>query len=539
MEIQPIFTIGSSSVSIDAKQLKSFSSDGYNRSHSELKLIKATTDAQAISAFLNEYKDSPHTLISYAKEIERLLLWCVHVAKIGISDINRDHIVEYQEFISNPTPQKKWCGSKASRYKKDGEINPEWRPFFCGLSDASLKVSLKILDSFFNYLVEMHYLQGNPVAMNRRRKKKSNAGARLVERYLEMDELISVLDALDNYPVRKDSDAFRVARARYIILLLFYSGMRISEASHHTMGNFIQRDKCWFLSIIGKGKKPRDIPVPDELLKALAVFRELINLPSSEPTFKEHTPLVPNIGLNETLQTRRIDQIVKWAFHLGADLIENKSPHKASKLRQASAHWLRHSYVTYLLDSGAPLKVAQENAGHSNISTTMLYRHVSQTNRHTATRHLSIDDANKDSKQITANKINDADALMADFIKKTKFTKSDKKITVLGNDDDTEKTITLKMHFFVENNSEFVRGKGKSLKEIDRYVFSEYDIKIIDLDCADYEITLPYTTYKSLDDTIEEIQDEACQIADSRNCWIEFDVYTFDGDKSFPFAEWD
>ena len=67
----------------------------------------------------------------------------------------------------------------------------------------------------------------------------------------------------------------------------------------------------------------------------------------------------------------RIDQIVKWAFDLGASAIESKSPHKASKLRQASAHWLRHSYVTYLLDSGAPLKVAQENAGHSNILLQM------------------------------------------------------------------------------------------------------------------------------------------------------------------------
>jgi len=42
------------------------------------------------------------------------------------------------------------------------------------------------------------------------------------------------------------------------------------------------------------------------------------------------------------------------------------------------------------LDSGAPLKVAQENAGHSNIGTTMHYRHVAQTDRHEATRGLSL-----------------------------------------------------------------------------------------------------------------------------------------------------
>lgn len=389
MKITPLFSISSNEVNIQKSALRVLKENGYNRSHSKIKLIKANTDVDAVSAFLNEYKESPHTLISYTKEIERLLLWCIHVAKIGITDITREHIVEYSEFIQNPKPALTWCGTKSSRYQKDGSINSEWRPFYVGLSSASTKKAMKILDSFFTYLVEMNYLYGNPVAINRRRKRKPE-NARLVDRYLEMDELIAVLEALDHYPLKDhERDAFRIARARYIILLLFYSGMRISEAANHTMGNFILRDHCWFLSIIGKGKKPRDIPIPDELLKSLSIFRKLITLPQ-QPRFKESTPLVPNIGLNGTLQTRRIDQIVKWAFQLGADRIEKKSAHKASKLRQASAHWLRHSYVTYLLDSGASLKVAQENAGHSNISTTMHYRHVSQTNRHSETRDLII-----------------------------------------------------------------------------------------------------------------------------------------------------
>lgn len=58
---------------------------------------------------------------------------------------------------------------------------------------------------------------------------------------------------------------------------------------------------------------------------------------------------------------------------LGANCFEPDEPQRASKLRSASAHWFRHSYVMYLLNSGAPLIVAQENAGHSDISTTMHY----------------------------------------------------------------------------------------------------------------------------------------------------------------------
>jgi site-specific recombinase XerD len=115
-----------------------------------------------------------------------------------------------------------------------------------------------------------------------------------------------------------------------------------------------------------------------------------VNLPSAQPKFREKTPLIPMQNLKKPISTRRIDQILKWAFNLGAVQFEPENLRKASKLRVASAHWLRHSYVTYLLESGAPLKVAQENAGHSDIGTTIHYRHVAQTDRHEATRQLSL-----------------------------------------------------------------------------------------------------------------------------------------------------
>lgn len=161
------------------------------------------------------------------------------------------------------------------------------------------------------------------------------------------------------------------------------------------MGNFIQREKNWFLRVRGKGKKVREIPVPDNLLHALEEFRVSIELPSPLPKFREKTPLIPMQNLTQPISTRRINQILRWAFDLGAAQFELNEPRKASKLRSASAHWLRHSYVTYLLESGAPLKVAQENAGHSDVGTTMHYRHVAQTDRHAATRNLSLVDENK------------------------------------------------------------------------------------------------------------------------------------------------
>jgi len=385
--ITPLFILSYDTEQIGRDLIK-FTHDNYNKELTS-SLIDAQNDAEAISIFLNEYKESTETLRSYAKEVERLLLWCIHVAKINISSLRRNHLTLYQDFLKNPSPKKIWCGASAARLKKNGQINPDWRPFVRGLGANSIKKSIKILDSFFNYLVQTNYLIGNPLAVDRRRKRRNQAKTRIIDRYLELDEIKATLKALSLYPSDNES-SFQVVRARYIILLLFYSGLRISEAANHTMGNFIQREGNWFLRVVGKGKKLREIPVPDELREALGNFRLKVNLPSKEPKFRERTPLIPMQNLQQAISSRRIDQILKWAFHLGANQFEPKNPQKASKLRQASAHWLRHSYVTYLLDSGAPLKVAQENAGHSDIGTTMLYRHVAQADRFEATRGLSL-----------------------------------------------------------------------------------------------------------------------------------------------------
>lgn len=387
--IAPLFSSINDSESL-GQAIISFVSDDYNKALGQ-SLLNAKNDAQAISSFLSEFRDSPLTLQSYAKEIERLLLWCIHVAKKNVSSLRRNDLVDYQAFLKQPMPKKIWIGSKVARQLKDGTINPKWRPFGKGLGPSSINKAITILDSFFNYLVQTNYLAGNPLAVERRRKRRNRQKPQLIDRYLEVEEIFTILSAIDDYPSETEQKQFQVVRAKYILLLLFYTGLRISEAANHRMGNFIQRQENWFLRITGKGKKIREIPVPDDLLAAVAEFRLKVGLPSPEPKFRERTPLIPMQNLKQSISTRRIDQIVKWAFNLGAIVYEkNNEPRRSSKLQQASAHWLRHSYVTSLLDSGAPLKVAQENAGHRDVGTTMHYRHIAQTDRHTVTRGLSL-----------------------------------------------------------------------------------------------------------------------------------------------------
>lgn len=388
--IKPLFKFTQQSDNMGAAIID-FAHDDYNKELGQA-LIEANNDGEAISAFLREYKESKETLRSYAKEVERLLLWCIYIAKINISSLRRTHLQAYQDFLKNPEPQKIWCGPSVSRLTRDGAINKNWRPFAKGLSGASINKALTILDSFFNYLVQANYLIGNPLAVDRRRKKRQDRAPNIIDRYLEKDEINATLKALSEFRTDNESQIFQAIRAKYIILLLFYTGLRIAEAANHTMGDFKKRKDRWFLRILGKGKKLREIPIPDVLMDALAHFRKMVGLHSPEPTYQESTPLIPMKNLDSPISTRRIDQILKWAFQQGAATFELSEPHKASKLKSASAHWLRHSYVTYLLESGASLKVAQENAGHADVGTTMHYRHVAQTDRHEATNLMTLKD---------------------------------------------------------------------------------------------------------------------------------------------------
>ena len=154
------------------------------------------------------------------------------------------------------------------------------------------------------------------------------------------------------------------------------------------MGHFTLIEGEWFLSVIGKGEKPRKIVVVDEYLDVLVDFRKQMELATHLPAFQEATPLVPALDKRRPIGDSRISQILRQAFNYGADaldLLAAKEPehahihqHKASKLRKASAHWLRHSYGTYLVKSECPIEKVKELMGHSDISTTMIYVHIAK-----------------------------------------------------------------------------------------------------------------------------------------------------------------
>ena len=85
----------------------------------------------------------------------------------------------------------------------------------------------------------------------------------------------------------------------------------------------------------------------------------------------------------------------------------------------------------------------------------------------------------------------------------------------------------------IENNSKFVRGKRKVREHIEQFILSEYEFKKLDADGYDYEITIPHENDKDLDEIIDDMLSEMGSTADYRNCFIEADVSTLDGEKTW------
>jgi hypothetical protein len=95
------------------------------------------------------------------------------------------------------------------------------------------------------------------------------------------------------------------------------------------------------------------------------------------------------------------------------------------------------------------------------------------------------------------------------------------------------KTLKVSVHIILENNSRFVRGKSRSLKEIEDYCLSEYKAKKLENDGWEYELTFQYEHDEDLENQIEDLAVEMSSEADSRNGFIECHFSEVGTDRSW------
>lgn len=147
-------------------------------------------------------------------------------------------------------------------------------------------------------------------------------------------------------------------RNRAIVELFYGTGMRLAELHSLNVGT-IDRKKL-LVRVIGKGRKERVVPVT---LDAITFIDSYL---TQRPNKKAHSDPLFTIKNGKRLSRRQIERVVSQELSL------------VSQQKKKSPHVLRHSFATHLLDGGADIRAVKELLGHSSLSTTQIYTHVSK-----------------------------------------------------------------------------------------------------------------------------------------------------------------
>ena len=334
------------------------------------KQIDANNDLHAIQTWLQEFDHSPQTQRTYRKEAERLLLWCILQKEKALSSLNRDDLRDYQQFLVDPQPLAQWCGPRRPRH------DPRWRPFEKALTPNSIAQAITIINALLNYLVEAGYLAGNPLGlMRRQRTRKQPKQTTTTERFFEQDLWLLIIKYIQQLPRNTPRQQREHARLDFLFHFLYLLGPRISELANHNMQSIKKIQGKWWWEVTGKGQTTQQIPVNDQLLKAIIRYRQFYHL-TPLPRTHDEQPLIMNLMGTKRISVNMIHRIVKATFDGCANWIVEDHPEYAAKLRKASTHWIRHTAITHQADSGIDLRYIQRNARHASIETTMHYQHA-------------------------------------------------------------------------------------------------------------------------------------------------------------------
>ena len=214
---------------------------------------------------------------------------------------------------------------------------------------ASINQFESSLRSFFSYCKKFGYIQKNPAATLHNYK---------VQRKLPSFLLESELATLCNEP--KKNELLWKERDVALFIMLYSSGLRVSELVSIKMKDFSkEKDSCM---ILGKGRKMRRVFFSPEAVQA---FNEYLD--SRKKRF----------GLTEigSDQSAFVNQKGGALTTRGVRYIVNLYS-SAEGTKPISPHAFRHTFATSLLMNGADIRFVQQLLGHSSISTTQQYTHV-------------------------------------------------------------------------------------------------------------------------------------------------------------------
>ena len=226
--------------------------------------------------------------------------------------------------------------------------------FFAYLYDLNIGATsqariLSGLKSFWRYLTQEGLADKDPTILI----SSPTLGRHLPE-VLTYEEIQMMIDSIDLSQPNGH-------RNKAMIEVMYGCGLRVSELTNLQISNIFKSDG--FLRIIGKGSKERLVPIGDSSLKILYQYIDGARL---------HVNVKPKFTDTVFLNSRGAGLTRQMVFLIVKDLAEKNGITKA-----ISPHTFRHSFATHLLEGGANLLAVQQMLGHSSVSTTEIYTHIS------------------------------------------------------------------------------------------------------------------------------------------------------------------
>lgn len=222
--------------------------------------------------------------------------------------------------------------------------------------ERSVKRKVASIKAFCSYMGETGQLEPNPFMCIRLKLPRSQELPKTIS--LRVIEAM-LFEAHRQVQIAKTEVGLRAAwRETAVMELLFASGMRVSELCGLKRQEVDLEDGT--VRIRGKGRKERLIQIENaEVLHSLAEYRQV-----------EIRSNTLNFFLNRC-QRPLSDQSVR--------MILNKYAQRVNACQRITPHMFRHSFATLLLDADVDLRYIQHLLGHSSVSTTQIYTHVSSS----------------------------------------------------------------------------------------------------------------------------------------------------------------
>lgn len=266
---------------------------------------------------------SKNTLVSYERDLKSYIQYLQSVEKLtSLQEVQRIQIVHFLGSLKNE-----------------------------GKSSKTIARHVASIRAFHQFLLRDKAVDHDPsVHIDTPKPERS------LPKVLSLAEVERLLDS------PKSNDKYGL-RDKAMLELLYATGIRVSELiglniedAHLTMG---------FVRCIGKGNKERIIPLGSTATTVIQKY-----LDEGRPQFSSPKYLEKALFLNH--HGRRLTRQGFWK-------ILKSITAEAGIQKELTPHTLRHSFATHLLENGADLRAVQEMLGHSDISTTQIYTHVTKT----------------------------------------------------------------------------------------------------------------------------------------------------------------